>query len=130
MAHGVPVVATGWSGNLELMDGRNGVLVPYRLVPVRDPAAIYADSVWAEPEVSAAAAALQRLASDREHYRQTAEAAHATVRGATPRLPLTGAVPVPVHERPASLARPDFRPGPAAGRSRGGGIGSDVHLTE
>jgi len=130
MAHGVPVVATGWSGNLEFMDGRNGVLVPYSLVPVRDPAAIYGNSVWAEPEVAAAAAALHRLASDHEHYRQMAEAAYATVRSATPRLPLTGPLPAPVHERPASLARPDLRPGLAAIRSRGGGIGSDVHLTE
>ena len=34
MACGKPVIATGYSGNLEFMGERDGLLVPYRLVDV------------------------------------------------------------------------------------------------
>lgn len=87
MAHGIPAVATGWSGNLEFMDAGNGILIPYHLVPVVDPAGIYAGSSWAEPDLAAAAAALRRLAVDRAHYEALAAAAHAAVAGAAIRLP-------------------------------------------
>lgn len=36
MAYGKPVVATGWSGNMEFMDQENSFPVPYTLVPVSD----------------------------------------------------------------------------------------------
>lgn len=79
MAHGVPVVATGWSGNLEFMSERNSLLVPYRLVPLQDTGVYdrYSGScVWAEPDVDVAAAELRRLAADRDHYDRVARAAH------------------------------------------------------
>lgn len=34
MSHGVPVLATGWSGNMEFMDERNSVPLRYTLEPV------------------------------------------------------------------------------------------------
>jgi len=34
MSHGVPVLATGWSGNMEFMDPRNSVPLRYELEPV------------------------------------------------------------------------------------------------
>jgi glycosyltransferase involved in cell wall biosynthesis len=34
MSHGVPVLATGWSGNMEFMDQRNSVPLRYELEPV------------------------------------------------------------------------------------------------
>lgn len=34
MAHGVPVLATGWSGNMDFMDGGNSVPLRYALEPV------------------------------------------------------------------------------------------------
>jgi len=34
MSHGVPVLATGWSGNMEFMDQRNSVPLRYSLEPV------------------------------------------------------------------------------------------------
>jgi len=34
MSHGVPVLATGWSGNMEFMDQRNSVPLRYALEPV------------------------------------------------------------------------------------------------
>lgn len=63
MAAGKPVIATGWSGNLEFMDSESSVLVPYRLVPVYDPQGIYEEEDgqrWAAPDLEAAASSLRR----------------------------------------------------------------------
>lgn len=87
MAHGLPVVATGWSGNLDFMDESDSCLVPYRLVPVNDVSAIYSDSTWAEPDLDAAAQALRRLADDPSLYARLAAAAHRRASAAAPRLP-------------------------------------------
>ena len=87
MAHGLPVVATGWSGNLDFMDASDSCLVPYRLVPVSDTSAIYSGSTWAEPDLDAAAQALRRLASEPQFYARLAAAAHRRATAATPRFP-------------------------------------------
>lgn len=70
MALGKPVIATGWSGNVDFMDRDNSLLIGYRLAPV--PAGDYPDAAgarWAEPDVAAAAAAMQQLAADPEQAR-------------------------------------------------------------
>ena len=36
MTHGKPVIATGYSGNLEFMNDDVGYLVPYKLTPIPD----------------------------------------------------------------------------------------------
>ena len=61
---GKPVVATGWSGNVDFMRGPNAFAVPYRLVPASDPQGAYAfpDMAWAEPELDAAAEILRQVA--------------------------------------------------------------------
>jgi glycosyltransferase involved in cell wall biosynthesis len=87
MAHGIPVVATGWSGNLEFMDPSNSRLVPYRLIPVQDAAAVYGSSIWAAPDLDAAALALRDLASDAGAYDRLAAAAHRCVSTTSPRFP-------------------------------------------
>lgn len=69
MALGKPVVATGWSGNVDFMTGSNSLPIGYRLVPVdvrgsspygrrRVPGV----AMWAEPDVDQAAAAMRTLA--------------------------------------------------------------------
>ena len=88
LARGIPVVATAWSGNTDFVSSSNGVEVPYRLVPVEDPAAIYSGSCWAEPDIEAAAASLRRLADDLEFYDRLAEAAYRSVASACRRFPL------------------------------------------
>jgi glycosyltransferase involved in cell wall biosynthesis len=67
MLLGRPVVATGWSGNMDFMDHTSAALVDYRLVPAADPRGVYAvrGAVWAEPDIASAAAHLVRLAGDR-----------------------------------------------------------------
>ena len=62
MAAGVPVIATGYSGNLEFMSRANSVLVPYKLTDVGPGADPYpADACWAEPDADVAAAEMRRL---------------------------------------------------------------------
>lgn len=66
MLLGVPVVATGWSGNLDFMTTEDSALVGYELVPVDDPQGTYTvpDTCWAEADVDEAAAWLARLRAD------------------------------------------------------------------
>ena len=66
MALGKPVVATGWSGNLDFMNERNSALVPCSLVPVHDPDGAFgvSDQEWAEVDFDHAAEWLRRLAGD------------------------------------------------------------------
>jgi glycosyltransferase involved in cell wall biosynthesis len=66
MLLGRPVVATGWSGNLDFMDTASAALVDYTLVPARDPRGVFEapGAVWAEPDIGSAAAHLRRLADD------------------------------------------------------------------
>ncbi|CAE1138937.1 glycosyltransferase family 4 protein [Xanthomonas euroxanthea] len=75
MSLGKPVIATGWSGNMEFMTDSNSCLVDYDLVPV---AGRYPESDgarWAEPRIASAAAAMRRLADDPSQARRLGEAA-------------------------------------------------------
>jgi glycosyltransferase involved in cell wall biosynthesis len=86
MAHGLPVVATGWSGNLEFMDAATAALVPFDLVAVGPDREPYPPSaVWAEPDLTAAAAAMRRFADDPASGRALGATARAAV---TMRFPL------------------------------------------
>lgn len=61
---GKPVIATGYSGNLDFMTAENGLLVDYELVPIGPGSPPYpADGEWADPNVEHAAA-LMRLVFD------------------------------------------------------------------
>ena len=66
MLLGVPVVATGWSGNMDYMDPECTALVPFALIPARDPRGVFEapGAVWADPDLAAAAAHLGHLADD------------------------------------------------------------------
>jgi glycosyltransferase involved in cell wall biosynthesis len=71
MAHGKPVIATGYSGNLAFMDAANSMLVPYELVPVgpgNDP--YPADARWAAPDIDAAAELMRRVRREPAHARE------------------------------------------------------------
>ncbi len=49
---GKPVIATGYSGNLDFMNDQVSCLVDYRLVPVQEGQYPYAEGqVWAEPDI-------------------------------------------------------------------------------
>ena len=73
MAMGTPVIATGWSGNLDFMDAGSAMLIPFHQIPVQDSQGIYAGQTWADPDTAAAAEALQRLRITPELGRRLAE---------------------------------------------------------
>jgi glycosyltransferase involved in cell wall biosynthesis len=68
MLQGVPVVATGWSGNLDFMTPEDSALIGYRLVPAHDPQGTYAlqGAEWADADMDEAAAWLKRLRDEPE----------------------------------------------------------------
>jgi glycosyltransferase involved in cell wall biosynthesis len=63
---GRPIVATGWSGALQLLDDSHAMLVRHRTVPVRagDYTWVPPGASWAEPDLDHAAECLRRLAED------------------------------------------------------------------
>ncbi len=85
MLLGRPVVATGWSGNLEFMDEASAALVPVRLIPPIDPRGVLDTSkaLWADPDIGVAASHLRRLADDAQ---ARAELGQRGLRMATDRL--------------------------------------------
>ncbi len=64
---GMPVVATGWSGNIDFMDAANSYLLEYSLIDVHDAQGKYPDDLgqWAEASIEHAAAMLADLAINR-----------------------------------------------------------------
>jgi glycosyltransferase involved in cell wall biosynthesis len=70
MLLGKPVVATGYSGNVDFMNAGNSLLVDYELATIAEDIDPYPrGSVWAEPNLDAAAAHLRTLYKDREMAR-------------------------------------------------------------
>ena len=80
MALGVPVIATGYSGNLDFMNHTNSVLVDYTLVDIGDAGPYTGCGKWAEPDVAAAARAMQELEGDRQRRKSLSEAAQNSIR--------------------------------------------------
>ncbi len=75
---GTPVIATGYSGNLDLMDDSCAALVRYELTRVEHGDDAYADtSEWADPDLDHAAALMRRLVGDRDWRVGLAAAARA-----------------------------------------------------
>jgi len=64
MLYGLHVVATGWSGNMDFMQGERVFAVPYTLVPVDMTDMAFGNvphARWAEPDIQATAAILREL---------------------------------------------------------------------
>lgn len=67
MSIGKPVIATGYSGNLDFMNNENSILVPFNMVEVgKDGEGYPSSSVWAEPDVEFAAAAMRKVFQERD----------------------------------------------------------------
>jgi glycosyltransferase involved in cell wall biosynthesis len=120
MALGKPVVATGWSGNLDFMTERNSALVSYTLVPVRDAEGAFdaADQQWAEPDIRHAAEWLRRLGASPEMRVSMGATAAADVNAqlspetfARTATALIGAAEKPKQKRAAAKAK-HAQPGP------------------
>lgn len=66
LASGIPVVATAYSGNMDICTDQNSWLVDYDLVPVREDEYVFVEEgqFWAEPQHCSAVSALQRVFSN------------------------------------------------------------------
>jgi glycosyltransferase involved in cell wall biosynthesis len=76
---GKPVVATAYSGNLDFMDDRCSLLVPWRRVAIGPGQGPYSGG-WAEPSLEAAASGLRRVAAEPDWARELGERGRAAVR--------------------------------------------------
>jgi len=77
---GKPVIATGYSGNLEFMTEQNSLLAPYRLVEITEEHGPYRPGgLWAEPELEAAARMMRKVWEDRDLAVGLGKAAQATI---------------------------------------------------
>lgn len=80
MRLGVPVIATGWSGNMAFMDNLSACLVRYRLAqttgnhPFYRPEALGPDATWADPIIADAMVWMRRLHGFPEDRRRIGEA--------------------------------------------------------
>jgi glycosyltransferase involved in cell wall biosynthesis len=77
-----PVIATGWSANLDFMSPENSCLIGYKMVPVEDPQGYYSGlgAFWADAHVGEAAAALKMLLANPEKRRALGARAQADIR--------------------------------------------------
>ena len=66
MFFGKPVIATGYSGNLDFMNKYNSCLVPFKLVKVRKGEYPYGkNQFWAEPSIAEAGRYMKKLVSNK-----------------------------------------------------------------
>jgi hypothetical protein len=71
MALGKPVIATGYSGNLDFMTDSNSLLVRHRLVPVGPAAGPYPEEgEWADPDIEHASVLMREVFDDPEAARE------------------------------------------------------------
>lgn len=81
MGLGKPVIATGYSGNLEFMDDTTAYLVDYELEPVGPGCAPYPpDSRWARPRLDHAAELMRRVVARPEEAGERGRRAAARIR--------------------------------------------------
>ncbi|MBV9334355.1 MAG: glycosyltransferase family 4 protein [Solirubrobacterales bacterium] len=81
MTLGKPVIATGYSGNLDFMSPSNSLLVDHRMVPIGPGAGPYpADAVWAEPDGEHASRLMRQAFDNPERARELGARAAADIR--------------------------------------------------
>ena len=78
---GKPVIATGYSGNMEFMNHNNSFLVRYKLTELQENYGPYEKGkVWAEPDLEHAATLMRSVFDDRSLARQVAERAESDIK--------------------------------------------------
>lgn len=78
---GKPVIATGYSGNLDFMDRDNSLLVDYKMVPLHDGDYMcWRGQHWADPDVTHAARLMRQVFGDRDLARRIGASAAASIR--------------------------------------------------
>jgi glycosyltransferase involved in cell wall biosynthesis len=78
---GKPVIATGWSGNMDFMNSGNSCPVAFQLITLDGTFAAYpAGAQWAEPDIDDASRLMRRLVDDAAYRREIGERARETMR--------------------------------------------------
>lgn len=81
MYYGKPVIATGYSGNLEFMNSKNSYLLKYNLVPVAKDDYIYGkDQMWAQPSIQDASFAMKKVYEDKAYRKKISKEAQLSMR--------------------------------------------------
>lgn len=90
---GKPVVATGYSGNLDFMDRNNSLLVEYRMTPLREgDYPFWQGQQWADPDVDHAAELMRRLYDDRDFALRMGASAAQSIRRSNSRAVCAAAI--------------------------------------
>ncbi len=79
MSQRVPVIATGYGGNLDFMDESCALLVPYSTIDVGAGCPYPPDGRWADPDLDIAADMMTRVASDPSARSRLVAAAEASL---------------------------------------------------
>ncbi|MFM9425907.1 glycosyltransferase involved in cell wall biosynthesis [Variovorax sp. GrIS 2.14] len=80
MAYGVPVLATGWSGNVDFTHDGNAALVPFDLIRSKEAHGPYPlGTVWAEPRTDAAARLMRRMWTEPGWRKEIGKAGQRTI---------------------------------------------------
>ena len=78
---GKPVIATGYSGNMDFMSSETAFLVPYELIPVpADSYPHWQDQAWADPDTNVATGYMVKLLEDPSAGRVLGERASRHIR--------------------------------------------------
>jgi hypothetical protein len=81
MYFGRPVIATGYSGNLDFMTAENSFLVRHEMAPIGAGAAPYpAEGEWAEPDLIHAAALMRQVFEEPQRAAARGQRAAAEIR--------------------------------------------------
>ncbi len=81
MLYGKPVVATGYSGNVDFMSDEDSYLVPYRLITIKETHGPYkAGYHWADPDLDSASDIMRHIESNRAAAIEMGRRAQAKVR--------------------------------------------------
>ena len=126
MALGKPVVATGWSGNMDFMTVANSFPVRFELVELADRVGHYAAGErWAEPSVEHAAELMRFVFEHRDEAAARGRAARADIEAKYSESAVAALV-----ARRLELARARGRLGALASHVRGGAIDVDALLAD
>jgi glycosyltransferase involved in cell wall biosynthesis len=80
MALGRPVIATGWSGNMDYMTPYNSYPVNYRLVHLEENYGPYPKgSTWADPDIRHASELMREIVKNRDEARMRGERGRRTI---------------------------------------------------
>lgn len=80
ISRGIPVIVTGYSGNMDFCDAQDTILIKYDLVTVGHERLRYKkNDVWAEPDLQSAINAIAEIKTNYERHLELAQRARARV---------------------------------------------------